>query len=438
MLIFTGKYASACVMIDDVEKETIEQIFKFVNDDSFSNPIVVMPDTHAGKGAVIGFTMPFNQRVIPNVVGVDIACGMYSVKLHKDALNGIHLNVLDERIRAAIPMAQEVRRQPGLRMNSQFDWALLQKEVSLFASGFRERTGLIFKIPTTDEAWFGQLCRRVGIDMDYAVRSIGTLGSGNHFIEVGRDEEDFVWVTVHSGSRNLGLKIANHWQKVAVARRMERLGLVFDKETEIHKIKATYPKENWNDHIRALHGRHNKNLSSNGLEYLEGEDMYSYLIDSVFAYQYARHSRKLMSNIVLSLLGNPEVRESINTVHNYIDHHDFIIRKGAIASYKDHLMVVPFNMEDGLLICEGKSNPEWNFSAPHGAGRLFSRTKAKAELNVDAARSSMKEKGIYTSVLPPDELRGAYKPAEVIEQAIEPTASIVHRVRPILNLKAGE
>lgn len=438
MIELPGKYTTARVMIDDVEAETQHQIHNFINNETFTNPVAIMPDCHAGKGAVIGFTMELTDRVIPNVVGVDIACGMHTMRLAPGSLNGINLTVLDDRIREIIPMGKEVRSREAISMMDGFDWQTLQRLAVKFADKFNNRYGTNFRPPEFGWAWFLELCRKVNISSDYAAKSIGSLGGGNHFIEIGIDEKEYIWVTVHSGSRNLGLKIANYWQKVAVERRHERLGLRVNKEAEIKRIKETYPKYEWNQHIKKINQRNKQALASDGLEYLEGEDMFGYLIDSVFAYQYAQTSRTVMSRLIYLLLSEPNVIETVNTVHNYIDPHDFIVRKGAIASYKNHRMIVPFNMEDGILICEGRSNPEWNFSAPHGAGRVYSRAEAKRKLNLNAARASMKSKGIFTSNIPLDEVKDAYKPAKVIEDAIEPTAEIIHRIRPIMNLKAGD
>jgi RNA-splicing ligase RtcB len=317
-------------------------------------------------------------------------------------------------------------------------WEEVQKEAVLFAEKFNDRYNTKFRVPVFNHDWYNQMCHRVGVDTNYATCSIGTLGSGNHFIEIGVAEDGYIWVIVHSGSRNLGLKACNYWQGVAVEKRHQRLGLRVDKEAEIARIKATYPKREWNHHIKGINARNKRILASDHLEYLEGEDMFGYLLDSVFLYHYAHLSRQIMSRIIRELLGVDDYRESVNTVHNYVNYRDFIIRKGAVASYKHVGMIIPFNMEDGTLICEGKSNPEWNYSAPHGAGRLFSRGDAKRKLKLDKAKADMKAKGIYSSVIPLDEVRSAYKPAEVIEQAIGPTATIVHRIRPLMNFKAGE
>jgi RNA-splicing ligase RtcB len=438
MIEVTGKYTTAKIMIDDIEPEAMAQIHAFINNESFTEPVSVMPDVHYGRGAVIGFTMPMGERIIPNIVGVDQDCGMFAVKLDKNALDGVHKDVFDSRLRASIPMSTNVRPKAAVDMYDKAFWEEVQKEAVLFAEKFNDRYNTKFRVPVFNHDWYNQMCHRVGVDTNYATCSIGTLGSGNHFIEIGVAEDGYIWVIVHSGSRNLGLKACYYWQGVAVEKRHQRLGLRVDKEAEIARIKATYPKREWNHHIKGINARNKRILASDHLEYLEGEDMFGYLLDSVFLYHYAHLSREIMSRIIRELLGVDDYRESVNTVHNYVNYRDFIIRKGAVASYKHVGMIIPFNMEDGTLICEGKSNPEWNYSAPHGAGRLFSRGDAKRKLKLDKAKADMKAKGIYSSVIPLDEVRSAYKPAEVIEQAIGPTATIVHRIRPLMNFKAGE
>lgn len=203
-------------------------------------------------------------------------------------------------------------------------------------------------------------------------------------------------------------------------------------------IKEKQPKEKWQEMFQGVRDMVPK--TPKGLEPLYGEHMYGYLIDTIFANWYAFMSHYVMMKAILEELRvrDDHIFERISTVHNCINYKDFIIRKGAVSAYAGKKFILPFNMEDGILVCEGKGNPDWNYSAPHGAGRLYSRTVAKVKCNLEEARASMAAKGIYTSVLPTDELKGAYKPAEVIEAAIEPTAKILHRVKPIMNLKAGD
>lgn len=254
----------------------------------------------------------------------------------------------------------------------------------------------------------------------------------NHFIELGKsDKTGDYWVTIHTGSRNFGLKIADYWTNVAKGK-----VFVASKEynTELDNIILnTYPKSDIPKKIRDLKSRYEIGINS---EYLEGENLIGYLFDMVFAQFYAEWNRRTILKSIKEILNVVKFNEEIHSIHNYVNFKDFIIRKGSISSYVGEKMIIPFNMRDGILICEGKSNEDFNFSAPHGAGRLMSRSKAKESVNIDAFRKSME--GIYsTSVCKStlDESPFAYKNSEVIEQAIEPTAEILDKIKPILNIK---
>ena len=294
------------------------------------------------------------------------------------------------------------------------------------------------KPPVIDTVSFRSLCGRVGMSFDRAQASLGTLGGGNHFIELGKvDGSNDHWLVVHCGSRQLGEKICRYWQKKAIENRKAKL--TPDYEREVGRIReTTNPRSAIPKAIKALRekmGLHN--MKGSVLDFLEGDDFYGYLWDMVFAQAYAEHNRKCITRDCLKIMGVKDSMKQgfIDTVHNYIDFGDLMIRKGAIRAHAGDQMILPFNMRDGTLICEGLGNEEWNRSAPHGAGRLFSRREAKDTLSLSDAKKQME--GIYTSVLPIDEAPGAYKPAEVIEAAIGPTAKIIERVKPILNIKAG-
>ena len=392
MLEYKGKYGEAKVMIDKVDSATVQQIYEFLNHPAFTNPIAIMPDTHAGAGAVIGFTMKMTDKVIPNVIGVDIGCGMLAMNMGKGIFKDISRADLDYAIRQAVPFGTSVRKdQDRIKVS----WKQAQYGM-LAMSYYLNKKYLIGKMPDeVNEKWVENKCVQVGMDYARALNSVGSLGGGNHFIEVGKSENtgDY-WVTVHTGSRQLGQKIALYWQRVA-------------------KSKNKYGQ----------------------LSYLEGEDMYDYLMDMAFAQYYANQNRALIAREIIKIL-MVDPTEWVETVHNYVDPHDMIIRKGAISSYINRgKMIIPFSMRDGLLICRGKNNEEWNFSAPHGCGRMGSRKWAKETLSLDEAKAEMKEKDIYCSHLPLDEAAGAYKDPKIIEEAIAPTAEIIDRVRPVLAMK---
>jgi tRNA-splicing ligase RtcB (3'-phosphate/5'-hydroxy nucleic acid ligase) len=391
MLEYQGSYGKAKVMIDDIDQMTVSQIYEFLNHEAFTNPIAIMPDTHAGNGAVIGFTMEMTSKVIPNVVGVDINCGMYSINVGKNVLAEMSKPDIDNSIRTSIPFGTSVHSktvniEPGF-------WLALELAHRDFVMKFNKRYGTSYDLSKFDMKFLEQKCDDIGMDTGRVINSVGTLGGGNHFIELGKSQltGDY-WFTIHSGSRQFGLKICNYWQRKA---------------------------------------------GKGSLAYLTGDDMFGYLSDMVVAQMYAELNRLHMANHVLQAcnLSWNDVKMQIKTNHNFIDFDDFIIRKGAIRSYIGEQMIIPFNMEDGILICSGRSNPEWNFSAPHGAGRVGSRKWAKANLSLSEAEHRMEKKKIYCSKLPNDELKGAYKDPKIIEDAIEPTAMIVDRLKPVLAMK---
>lgn len=334
MIEIKGKYTTATIMVDEVEPTCLSQIVEMVNNPIFTNPIVIMPDTHAGKGSVIGFTMSLGEKLLSSIVGVDIGCGMLSFKVNKL----IDLPNLDQLIRKRIPMGHDGHSDP------------------LFKSGD-----------------FNELARRVGCKN--ALESLGTLGGGNHFIEVGEMNGEY-WITIHSGSRNLGLKTALYWDGV-----------------------------------------------------LEGERLTGYLADMRLAQYYASLNRHIMSNIILSILGTTST-EFIETIHNYIGD-DNIIRKGAISSYCGEKSLIPLNPKDGILVCEGVSDPSWNFSAPHGAGRVLSRSAAKASITKEMAEEAMS--GVYTSSFPRDESPLAYKKSSFIKEHLN--EKVLGIIKPIMNIK---
>jgi tRNA-splicing ligase RtcB len=394
MLTYQGKYTTANVMIDEIDETTVKQIYQFLNHEAFTNPIAIMPDCHAGKGAVIGFTMKLTDKVIPNVIGVDINCGMLMLIFERNPIDYVTSSVqaLDEYIREKIPFGTAVRQTPAFDMASD---VLFDNATTMNVNAFKNlniKLKTSYPITHYTETWFKNKCKEIGMDYTRAINSLGTLGGGNHFIEFGKSVDNDKWsVTIHSGSRQFGLKVATHWQKKA---------------------------------------------GKGELAYLEGDDMAGYLTDMIFAQYYAELNRQIMAwQIESCLQGTGPAIERLQTNHNFIDFNDFIIRKGAIRSYKGEKMVIPFNMEDGIIVCEGKSNSDWNFSAPHGAGRLGSRRWAKETLSLEEAKKSMDEKGIYCSKLPLDEARGAYKPAKLIEDAIDPTATIIDRFLPVMSMK---
>ena len=401
MFFITGEYSKALVTIDNIEESVYFQIQAIVNHPAFSENIVIMPDCHTGIGSVIGFTMPMTDKVVPNTIGVDIGCGMVSVNIGKP--NKLKLEKIDSAIKSRIPSGFSIHKRPKVDINLAFDWKALNVKFGKVRRKIEKITGKTgYKPETYSVSWLKKKSRQIGIDYEKTVNSIGTLGGGNHFIEIGKSvKTDDVWVTVHSGSRHFGLCVANYHQKIAKS-------YIAKKGISVQK----------------------------GLEYLEGDLLLDYIFDMLFAQAYAHLNRMTMLEIILDIL-NTEPVDTVESVHNYIDMDDLIIRKGAIRSYEGERMIIPFNMRDGLLICVGKSNPEWNFSAPHGAGRVMGRREAKRRLSLEVFKKQMKgivSSSVCKSTL--DEAPDAYKDPLLIEKAIEPTAFVLDRIKPLLNIKA--
>lgn len=432
MFEIKGKYSTAKVMIDGVEQSCVSQIVNFVNHPAFTNPIAIMPDTHAGKGSVIGFTMKITDKIIPNVIGVDIGCGMRSVNIGQNIQ--FDLVDLNKRIRQKIPFGTEVHEQSAIHMQNDFNWKAVDKIQENFAIAYQKEFGIVPERQPYTMDWFVDKCNKIGVSVRRAISSLGSLGGGNHFIEFGVSElKKEYWFTIHSGSRNFGKCICDYWQNKASKKlRKDR---VEDMRREIDVVRQHYEGDDRYRKIQEVKAKYGIGVKSTGLEWLEGEEAVGYLYDMIFAQYYAFTNRLLMANIILGILG-VEAIESIETIHNYINFQDFIIRKGAITSYISEKMVIPFNMRDGILLCEGKSNAEWNESAPHGAGRMMSRSQAKKNLDLKKYEEQMT--GIYsTSVCRDtlDEAPDAYKDAKIIELAIQDTATIIDRIKPIMGMK---
>lgn len=397
MLQIQGKYGVAKVMIDNIDEATSNQIYEFVSHPAFTEPIAIMPDTHAGKGCVVGFTMPVGDKIVPNTIGVDIGCGMISVnignKLNHD------LATTDKLIRSVIPLGFHVNSKPVVK---------------------------------TEE--FDALCEKTGPNPTRIQCSIGTLGGGNHFIEIGRGTNDDYWITVHTGSRNLGKCVCDYHQKKAIQKIEESRSKYMEAQKEI--ILKTVDKKNIQTALAKAKNNFGVSLQNKTLAYLEGDDMEEYLLDMRKAQEYADLNRRTIIERILKAI-NAKEQDRIVSVHNYVDFSDNVIRKGAIRSYVGERLIIPFNMRDGTLICEGKSNPEWNNSAPHGAGRVLSRASAKKAITLETFKEQMN--GIYSTSVTKntlDEAPDAYKDYRIIEDAIQPTVKIIDRLKPILNIKA--
>lgn len=443
MIIFDGKYTKAKVMIDQIDESCSAQITQFINHPAFTNPVTIMPDCHAGKGSVIGFTMEMTDRVIPNTIGVDIGCGMLSTNLGEHI--AMDLKRVDEMIREAIPFGFEVHEsKPLMNMEREFPWRAISEQNRIFCMAFNTKFDKKMISTKYDYDWFLCKCDEIDMNSDRASNSLGTLGGGNHFIEIGESRNNKnIWLTVHTGSRQLGERICRYWQNAPAAK--DRLAAKMAFSIELNKIKDTHiikqSRKKIPDAIKELKEKLglDRPLKSKELDYLKDANMEGYLTDMMFAQMYASVNRQLIANKIIKLLNVSQPAAPVNIIHNYISFADFIIRKGAISSYKGQVMIIPLNMRDGLLICKGKGNSEWNYSAPHGAGRVLSRSQAKAKLDLEKFQKQMR--GVFsTSIVKAtiDEAPDAYKDSKVIEAAIEPTAEIIDKVIPIHNLKDSD
>ncbi|MBS5111763.1 MAG: RtcB family protein [Coprobacillus cateniformis] len=400
-----GIYSSAKVFTDIIDEKAVEQIQVLCNQEFTKDAkIRIMPDAHAGVGCVIGFTANLGELVIPNIVGVDIGCGMLTVDL-KDSL--IDLEKLDQIIRKYIP------------------------------SGTSVHSGRIMKFDKLQELY----CYRDLKDSKRIERSIGTLGGGNHFIEVDVDEYNHSYLVIHTGSRNLGKQVAQYYQNLAYDLMAGKDELLLKQEQLIVDYKKQGRKDELQEAIKELR----KNFIAKEVQlpkelcYLSGKYRDQYLHDMAICQEYATLNRQMIAKIILKQLLDMSLEEFdyFETIHNYIDHDENIMRKGAVSAKLNEKILIPINMRDGSLICLGKGNEEWNQSAPHGAGRLYSRQKAKELFSLNEFEDQMQ--GIYSTSINQhtlDECPMAYKSMDDIVNNIGETATIVQVIKPIYNFKA--
>lgn len=391
-------------------------------------------DIHFGSGICVGFVMPLTEMLNPKYLGVDLGCGMLSGMFKTD--KKLDLAYIDSEIKRRIPMGFDINDDIKFK-NIPFNE--VQKNADKFAKIYNDKFGTSYNALIYDEKWLTKKLKDIGLDISKFYKSIGSLGGGNHFMELGISELGEYWFTIHSGSRQFGLKIAEYWTKVANGKTKKVPKEYNDRLQDI--VDNTPEKNDIPKRINELKKEFGFSVSK---EFLTGDNMMDYLFDVQFAQQYASWSRKTMMETVKDILGITKFDDMIETIHNYVDPKDLIIRKGAIASYSGHenRMVIPFNMKEGLLICEGKSDNDFNkdylYSAPHGSGRKFSRSEAKTRVNLKDFKRDMDNAGVYsTSVVKStcDEAPDAYKSSKMIEKYLEGTATIIHRVKPILNIK---
>ena len=398
MIELHGKYAQAKVFTDVVDEASISQVINLLNQPYVEGSrIRMMPDIHAGAGCTIGTTMTIGDKVCPNLVGVDIGCGMETVRIRE---KHIEMQKLDKLIRQEIPSGFGIRSTPHRFI----------QEVDL-----------------------SELCCAKHVQIGKAELSIGTLGGGNHFIEADKDEDGNIYIVIHSGSRHLGLEIANYYQEAGY----KALTTYSKAETQeiIERLKAEGREKEISSQLKKLK---KECKVPKPLAYVEGELLEQYLHDMAIAQEFARLNRKAMMDVIMKGM-KLHAEETFTTIHNYIDVENGILRKGAVSAQAGEKLLIPINMRDGSLICTGKGNEDWNCSAPHGAGRLMSRSEAKQSFTVSQFKKEMD--GIYTTSVGKstlDECPMAYKSMEDIVGNIGETVEIEKVIRPVYNFKAGE
>ena len=390
------------IFTENIEQEALDQIHALLSQEAFKDcKVRIMPDVHAGAGCVIGFTADLGKKVIPNIVGVDIGCGMHTLMLGNI---DIDFEKLDAVIRQYVPSGRNVHE------------------------------GRLIQFPELQQLH----CYRELRDTKRLERSIGTLGGGNHFIEIDVDEDGGKYLIIHSGSRNLGKQVAEYYQNLAIDLMSGKDDLFAKQEALIKEYKAAGRKSEIQTAIKELH-RQFKATTPNipkDLCYLTGKYREQYLDDMLICQKFALLNRVNIARLIVSRMGW-NVIDEFTTIHNYIE--DNMVRKGAISAKRGEKVLIPINMRDGCIIGIGKGNKDWNCSAPHGAGRIMSRMKAKETLDMTEYAKSMD--GIYTTSVGIDTIDEApmvYKPMDEIIKNIEPTVRIERIIKPIYNFKASE
>lgn len=391
MIELDGKYGKAKVFTNNIDSKAISQIIEILNEDfTKDSSIRIMPDCHPGAGCVIGTTMVIKDKVVPNLVGVDLSCGVLTVDL-KDI--DIDFKALDKHIRENVPFSYHTHE---------------------------------------DEQDFDGLENLVAykhINKSRALKSVGTLGGGNHYVEVGEDSTGNKYLTIHTGSRYLGKQLAEHYQDLAYKR-------ITENYKEVGEMIKRLKSEGREKEIQGKIDEMKPKKIRKELAYLEGENLFDYLYDTKIANDYAKANRQAIAKSITDFLGI-KYPESFDTVHNYIDVENRILRKGAISAQKGEKVLIPINMRDGAILARGKGNPDWNYSAPHGSGRLFSRSKAKETISLEQFKESME--GIYSSSVREDtidESAFAYKSMDEIIENTKDTIEIIDIIKPLYNFKA--
>ena len=402
MFEIKGKAATAICYAKVVEDEAIQQIRRMCDYDlTRGSKVRIMPDVHAGKGCTIGTTMTITDKICPNIVGVDIGCGMYSVKLQ----------------------------------DREIDFEKIDEACHYVPSGMNVWEGRMERFDLTKLK-----CYRYLRDAKRLEKSLGTLGGGNHFIEVDQAKDGTYYLVIHSGSRNLGKQVAEFYQQLAIDLHAGKEAYFKERD----EIIRTYKEQGRRAEIQEALKQLKKNYKTQALDapedicWLYGTFMEDYLHDVEICQRFAKRSRERMAEIIMERTGMTGA-EAFHTIHNYIDVDEMILRKGAIAAHAGEKVLISINMRDGSVLAVGKGNPEWNYSAPHGAGRVMSRTEAKQSIDLEAYKKSMQ--GIYSTSVNADTLDEApmaYKSLEDILDVIRDSVDIIDIMKPVYNFKASD
>ncbi|MBQ1533585.1 MAG: RtcB family protein [Erysipelotrichaceae bacterium] len=396
-----GKYNEAIIYTSNVEETALQQLQTLCDMEIYRDSrIRIMPDVHAGAGCTIGTTMTLKGAVTPNMVGVDIGCGMETVMIKE---REIDFEKLDQLIHEQIPSGMNVRDR---------------------------------KHPNADKTEVDKLrCINDVSHLEKELNAIGTLGGGNHFIEVDKDDEGNLYIVIHSGSRHLGKEVAEIYQAKAYR---QTNGITREEiRKKINDLKSQGRKQEIEGILMQMKQEQTNDIPKD-LSYLTGDLFDDYIHDMKIMQEFADINRKTMMQIIVEGMGFT-VADQFTTIHNYIDTENMILRKGSVSAQKGEKLLIPINMKDGSLICIGKGNPDWNCSAPHGAGRIMSRSEAFRSLSVEEFKKQME--GIYSSTVNRntlDESPMAYKDMKDIVKNIAPTADIIRTIKPIYNFKADE
>lgn len=400
MLEIQGKVNAAICYATVIEDEAIEQIRRMCDYEMTENSkIRIMPDVHAGRGCTIGTTMTIHDKVVPNVVGVDIGCGMYTVELGK----------------------------------IEIDFARVDEAAHFIPSGMDVWKGRLERFDLTELRCYRELEHAKRLE-----RSLGTLGGGNHFIEVDAAADGTKYLVIHSGSRNLGKQVAEFYQQRAIDLSAGKADYFEKREEIIRTYKEQGRRTEIQPALLALKQAWEEKMPAlpEDLCYLYGTYLQDYLHDVEICQRFAKRSRELMAEVLLQRTGMTAL-SAFHTIHNYIDTDEMILRKGAIAAHAGELVLIPINMRDGSVLARGRGNPEWNYSAPHGAGRLMSRTRARATLDLESYQKAME--GIYSTSVNEatlDEAPMAYKSLADILDVVRESVDVLEILKPIYNFKA--